>query len=89
MNTKYISVILPNKEIEKLKAERDEYQRQAIAAEIKLEKMKLLMEGIPTSENKYTATMFCGEEVFVFKNVDEHQLTYLLKADKFLSTNKI
>jgi hypothetical protein len=53
MTTKHTTVILPNKEIQdltdqvtKLTAERDLYQKEAIEAKIKVEKMKLLMEGI-------------------------------------------
>ena len=51
MTTKHTTVILPNAEIESLKeqvrhltAERDEFQKEAIEAKIKVEKIRLLME---------------------------------------------
>ena len=51
MEQKYTTVILPNTEIESLKkqiaqltAERDEFETQLIAAKLKIEKMKCLMD---------------------------------------------
>ena len=48
---KHTTVILPNKEIESLKeqvrqltSERDEFETQLIAAKLKIEKMKCLMD---------------------------------------------
>ena len=40
-------------QVKQLTAERDLYQKEAIEAKIKVEKMKLLMEGIKNREAKY------------------------------------